>query len=384
MRRIALGVMAGACALSASFAVAATSAPAAFVYVTSNYSGANNRVVGYAATADGQLVQIAGSPWADNLVSLAVNGTYLFGSDNVAGDNGRNIYSYRIESNGVLQYIGATNIQKTATENECNGGGGLYLDHTGSYLYSFVVEVDCNSEAAFESFAVNKSTGLLNYLGDTSPNVFTLGPPLTVAADNKYAYAAGGNGSYSAISGFQIQSNGNLTDLASSGNYPFPSGQPSDAMGYIEEATADTTNHFAVNIFYVTDSGNSDKIATYAINTTTGNLTTSSTYSNMPTTEVGEATWQMMAPSGKLMAVAGPNGLQIFNFNPNGQATASTGLITRSPITMCYWDNNNHLYAISNADGTIEAFTVTPTGATEVAGSPWYLPHPVSMIVQPK
>jgi hypothetical protein len=383
MRQIALLVMAGACALSASFAVATTSAPVALVYVSSNYSGTNNRVVGYTAAADGQLTQIAGSPWADNLVSLAVNGAYLFGSDNVTGDNGRNIYSYRIESNGVLQYIGATNIQKTATENECNGGGGLYLDHTGSYLYSFVVEVNCNSESAFQSFAVNKSTGLLNYLGDSSPNSFTLGPPLTVAADNKYAYAAGGNGSYSGITGFQIQSNGNLTDLASQ-NYPLPSGAPSDAMGYIEEATADTTNHFAVNIFYLTDSGTSDMIATYAISTTTGNLTTSSTYSNMPTTEVGDATWQMMAPSGKLLAVAGPNGLQIFNFNPNGQATASTGLITRSPITMCYWDNNNHLYAISNADGTIQAFTVTPTSATEVAGSPWYLPHPVSMIVQPK
>jgi hypothetical protein len=91
-----------------------------------------------------------------------------------------------------------------------------------------------------------------------------------------------------------------------------------------------------------------------------------------------------MAPSGKLLAVGGPNGLQIFNFNPHGQATANTGLITRVPIDMMYWDNNNHLYAISNADGAIHVFTVTPTSATEVSGSPYYVAHPLSLIVQPK
>jgi hypothetical protein len=32
--------------------------------------------------------------------SMAMNGKYLFGSDNPAADNLRNIYSYAIQSNG--------------------------------------------------------------------------------------------------------------------------------------------------------------------------------------------------------------------------------------------------------------------------------------------
>lgn len=137
--------------------------------------------------------------------------------------------------------------------------------------------------------------------------------------DNEYGYAAGGNGSYSTLNGFKKQSNGSLVDLNQ--NYPFPSGQAANISdNYIEQAVADITNHLAVNIYSVTNdaSPNVDHIATYAINTTTGNLTTSSTFANMPKTEVSESTSQAMSPSGKHLAVSGPNGIQIFNFNPTG------------------------------------------------------------------
>ncbi len=140
-----------------------------------------------------------------------------------------------------------------------------------------------------------------------------------MAADNLFAYAAGGNGSYTAVTGFRKQSNGSLANIQGF-TYPFPSGNPAGYEGaYLGFAQADTATHLAVNIFYITDSGDYDKIATYAINTATGNLTTNSTYSDMPTTEVGEATWTAMAPSGKLLAVSGPNGLQLFHFNPAGR-----------------------------------------------------------------
>ncbi|MGB7170365.1 MAG: hypothetical protein WBD32_15260, partial [Acidobacteriaceae bacterium] len=91
-------------ALSAPFAIAQTSGPVAYIYVSSNYSGSNNRVAGYAASADGKLTEISGSPWADNLTYLANNGTYLYGSTNIASDHGKNVFSYRIESNGALKY----------------------------------------------------------------------------------------------------------------------------------------------------------------------------------------------------------------------------------------------------------------------------------------
>ena len=358
--------------------------PSAYVYVSSNYSGSNNRTVAFWANTSGQLAPIPGSPFPNNITSMAVNGKFLFGSDNVPNDNGRNIYSYLIQSNGVLKYLGATNIQKWASEDNCNDGENLLLDHSGGYLYSYVVEANCNSGTAFESFKVNWSTGMLSYLGMSSPNTFTLGPPLTFATNNVFAYAAGGNGSYSGVNGYQKQANGNLTDLKQS--YPLPSGTPSaNSVTYSWFATADTTNHLALVLYYAGSTSNGvTKIATYAINTTTGQLTTNSTYSNMPTSAVGTPTATAMAPSGKLLAVGGQNGLQLFNFNPSGQATPFSQLITRSPIAMMYWDNQNHLYAISNTDSDIHVFTLTSTGATEVQGSPWPVPHPVAMIVQPK
>jgi hypothetical protein len=142
-----LRVLAAVLALSASLAIAQdtsttkaapTNGPAAYIYASSTYSGSENRVAGYAANAEGVLTEISGSPWADNLSYLATNGSYLFGSTNIARDNGKYVFSYKVESNGALKYIGANNIQDTGPENAANVAGNLMLDHTGSDLYIFV------------------------------------------------------------------------------------------------------------------------------------------------------------------------------------------------------------------------------------------------------
>lgn len=368
----------------------AQSKPAAYVYVSSMYGGTATQVVGFSANADGQLTPIPGSPWADELWNMAANGTFLFGSDNVPSDMPpRNIYSYRIGANGALQYLGATDIESGGSDYACNSGGGFVtLDHTGSYVYSLETDADCTSqETTVHSFKVNQTTGLLNSVGESTPTSNNLGAPLTVSTNNAFAYdfAAGADGASGYICGFAKAANGGLTALGSNcTNNPLPSGMPAGWQDYQGSAAADTTNHLALAVQYYPPNGAPVvKIATYAINTSTGALTTSSTFLNMPESLVTYP-WIAMSPSGKLLAVGGSNGLQIFNFNPNGQATAATGLISRAPITEMYWDNSNHLYAISNADSTIHVFTVTPTSATEVQGSPWTVAHPVTMIVQPE
>jgi hypothetical protein len=377
---------------AASFAAAQTSQPVAYIYVSSNYSGSNDRVVGYAAAADGKLTEISGSPWADNLSYLATSGSLLFGSTNIATDNGKNIFSYTVESNGALKYIGATNIQDDGSGNACNFAENLTLDHTGSYLYAYVENAGgCNGDSygAFQSFAVNKSTGLLKYEGVTS----TLPPanyvPLSMLADNDYAYTAG---IYTGgVDALQKTSNGSLVILSGSSPAINTAGMPS-GWGYdYGTVAADPTNHLAVDVCFASDGGaygcddTEDKIATFAINTSNGAESTSSTFSNMTTTQVQPVDALAMAPGGKLLAVAGANGVQIFNFNPNGQATANTGLITTAPISVAdaasalYWDNNNHLYVLSNADNALHVFTVTATSAVEASGSPYSIPHPVAM-----
>ena len=377
-------LLAAGLVLSATLCLAQISGPVAWIYVSSNYSGSQNHVVGYAASADGKLSKIPGSPWADNLSYLATSGSYLFGSTNIAGDHGKNIFSYRVESNGALRYIGANNIQDTAPENECNSARNLMLDHTGSYLYVFVHDEGyCNSNGgAYQSFAVNKSSGKLAWLGVTGPVGYYAYPP-TMLADNDYAFAPEGNIEPDAsglICGYSKSANGalNYTGFNSCDD----SGSPglSNSNGVYEYVAADPTNHLAAAMDFTDSSGDIvTKIATIAINTRNGAQSSNSNDSNMPAGDVISVSSLVMAPSGKLLAVGGSNGIQIYNFNPNGQATPSTGLISRADVTAMYWDNHNHLYAISNSDNTLHVFTVTATGAEEAPGSPYTIPHPVAL-----
>jgi hypothetical protein len=91
-----------------------------------------------------------------------------------------------------------------------------------------------------------------------------------------------------------------------------------------------------------------------------------------------------MAPSGKLLAVAGTNGVQVFHFNGANPPTAYTPLLTTDSINQMFWDNDNHLYAINQIGGNMHVFTVTPTSYTEAPGSPYTVSQPESIAVQPE
>jgi hypothetical protein len=369
-------------AMSFGQAIAATTTgPVAYVYVSSNYTGARDQIVGYAAAANGQLTKISGSPFYADVFSMAVNGKYLFGSDNSSSDNFKNIYSYLINANGSLTYKKATSIQ-VGSGNSCNQAGTLALDHTGADLYVFATGAYCNSEQGYQSFSVNSSTGGLNYLSMSNATEYTMFP-LTVIANNRFAYAFGCNFSVSNISAYQRQSNGALQDIAVTS--PLPAGHP--PTGFYQEcvanATADATNHLAISVNY-NDGNVADQIATYTVNTANGDLSTASTYTNMPRTAVFSVLTTRMAPSGKLLAVGGTKGLQLFNFTGTSQVTARTGLLTTAEIDQVTWDNSNHLYAISHPGGKLYVFTVTATGVTQAPGSPYTITKPGRLVVEPK
>ena len=69
-------------------------------------------------------------------------------------------------------------------------------------------------------------------------------------------------------------------------------------------------------------------MATYTADSA-GNLTTNSTYSNMPSVLVGAVVDYWMSPSGKYLAVGGTSGLQIFHFN--GANPINSGWIVDNP-----------------------------------------------------
>lgn len=351
-----------------------SSGPSAWVYVSSTIgTTSKNDVYGYQAAANGTLTRLPGSPYTADVNSLAVNGKYLFG----AGNGSTYIFSYAMESDGALSYRSQLNSQK---QYNCdNYPGPVFLDHTGSTLYNFAYWSD--SECAnnvYQSYAVVKSSGALTLLGSTAGSQYLSGP-MTISSNNEYAYNADCYHFTPTISGFKRNSNGSLAAL--NYDFPFPTTSSGGWCPYL--AVADPAMHLAVAMAPMSDYGDQSgpyQIATYTIESN-GNLATSSTAGNMPKTAVGNVTFLRMAPSGKLLAIAGSKGLQIFHYNGASPATAYTGLLVSSQVDEMFWDNHNHLYAIGNAANKLWVFTITPTSHALVAT--YTVKKPVGMIVQP-
>ena len=91
-----------------------------------------------------------------------------------------------------------------------------------------------------------------------------------------------------------------------------------------------------------------------------------------------------MSPSGKLLAVGGSAGLQVFHFNGSEPVTHYTGLLVAGEIDRVAWDNDNHLYAMGSKSGELFVFTVTPTSHAQAPGSPYAITNPLSLAVLPK
>jgi hypothetical protein len=102
----------------------------------------------------------------------------------------------------------------------------------------------------------------------------------------------------------------------------------------------------------------------------------------MPNTLVTSVQDLKISPNGRLLAVAGQGGLQVFHFNGANPPTAYTPLLTTDTITQMFWDNDNHLYAISQTANTLHVYTVTPTAYSEAAGSPHAISQPQYVAVQ--
>ena len=352
----------------------AATAPAAFVYVS-----ANAGIYAFSAAANGKLTPVAGSPFKGQLTGMAVNGKYLFG----AGSNLIDIYSYSIAANGALKQVSLINALKFTTNNCGAVFPPVFLDHTGSDLYALSFDNDCANNA-YQFFRVNKTTGQLTYFGVTSASSPQFATGLTITANNVFAYGAFSLHFDPVIYGFKRASNGDLTFLNFSS--PIPAAKAGSFYDpYL--ATADTTNHVAISMQPIDESSfgitGPIQLATYTVQSS-GMLTTSSTPTNMPAIAAGNVTYLKMAPSGKLLAVAGSGGLQVFHFNGASPITKFTGQLTKTPINQCFWDNANHLYAISISAGKLFVFTVTTTSASQALGSPYSIGSPRNIIVQPK
>ncbi len=85
-----------------------TATPVAFVYVTSNYTGQTNRILGYSVASNGKLTAVPYSPFSHDVVQMAVNGKYLFAAGN--NSTSSNIYSFSIGPHGYLTLAKLTEV----------------------------------------------------------------------------------------------------------------------------------------------------------------------------------------------------------------------------------------------------------------------------------
>jgi hypothetical protein len=358
--------------------------PVAFVYVSYTSTSGSNKVAAFAANVDGKLTVIPGSPFIANVSYMAVNGKYLFGS-NLAGVY---VAAFHIQPNGSLKWTYSTNVEHYDTNLPCDYPGYLVFDHTGSSLYHAETHGGLCDNLQWQSFTVDKSNGKLIYLG-ASADRFLWDYPMSFMGDNKYAYGS----QCLSYEGFPldtftgyVREPGGMMDTGGMNVATPKTKDPNDF--YCRSLTAaDPWNHLAV---VMTDTNFNDpytspnpQIATYTADAS-GNLTTMSTYANMPSSASAYLYDIKMSPSGKLLAAGGSSGLEIYHFNGAAPATHHSGLLTTDPINTMFWDNNNHLYAISKATGKLYVFTVTLTSVKQAAGSPYAISSPSYLIVQPR
>jgi 6-phosphogluconolactonase (cycloisomerase 2 family) len=380
MRKLSLILLSGAFCTAAAVAqvntestgsipadvVESSTSPVAWVYVSSS-SG----IVAYHAAPSGKLTHIAGSPFSADVAYLVSNGKYLFGST----QSGTDIDAYSIESDGALRYATSTSIP-TASDSGCGSAGALSLDHTGASLYNLDFDGQICANNSFQAFKIKGSTGGLAFLNNSGGSP-ALGGPISFLGNNKFAYTAGSFHSSGGIFAFRRNSNGSLTAL----NF-----NPAIPGGYTPGgAAADPTDHVATSVqdfVFEGEPSGPPLLATYTADSS-GNLTTTSTVHNMPKVLVVNVTSLNMAPSGKLLAVAGTGGLQVFHFNGASPITHYTGLLTSDEVDQVYWDNKNHLYAIGSTSNKLWVFTVTPTSHGQAPGSPYAINAPGGLVVLP-
>ncbi|MGB6691213.1 MAG: hypothetical protein WBE76_25550 [Terracidiphilus sp.] len=343
---------------------ATTSVPVAGVYI----QGPDGVYV-YDVSAAGKLTTLKGSPFWISGQMGGVRGSYLIseGTDNLR--------TYKIESNGALGgKVAEIDTQKYGGSQCGTINGSPLLDRTGQYFaVSLYGGASC---AALQTYKI-ASNGAFTFLGDSESAYGYHGAAFqtgvsTYSSNDLFAYGIQGQ---VYANGFLAYKRGAAGDLVTDSSFTQtgPTPNPSDNRGSYEPvfAAADPANHLAAVMNQPFGPSSALSLASYTIDNSTGAITSTNTYLDMPVLEIlaGDIA---MSWGGNLLAVGGVPGLQLFHFNGAAPATAFGGvLLPKVVIDQVAWDKNNHLFALSLQSQELYVFTVTPTSITEAPGSPY-------------
>ena len=380
---------------------AVAQSPVAYVYVgEGNTQTPFSAISAFAASSDGKLTVIKGSPFTQTTnvgFMLGTNGThFIFVGPDPSDMEGamQYLYSYNVGSDGVIgQQVSSIDTTSYGGA-DCQGTGEpaadeAVLDHTGQYIYVPY----CYDSIQTYNIA---HTGTLNFL-NASINSGNMGGSPKISGNDTYAYnvkveSLPDYGYAYGLSLFARESGGSLDYLGNasvtgpslpenyyssfnpfSGSYYYSNGLPVPPM------TNDATNHFAVDLGIGkfippdTDTNEGCALASFTMGSQ-GELTSTNTYADMPAVC---AQAMLLSPSGKFLVVL-PNGgqsLQFFHFNGAQPITPLAEVVGKSGwFTTMAWDSSNHLYVLNGLSGKLHVYTVNTSSVVEASGSPYDLP----------
>jgi hypothetical protein len=347
----------------------------------------------YTTSSTGKLTLVSGSPFKNTAgLMIGTAGSHLI----TVGTH--YIHSYAIKSTGGVGGQVAQINSALYPGADCGTTFGGTIDRTGTEAYiqfEFTGPYDEGCDA-LQSYKINAATGAFTFggvaqFGGTYSEL--LGSPLVVAGNNGHAYTFSMYRSENQFSVFYRDRFGAMNDATETTvTFPLPNGGVYFPLAMASDNQNVPTSHMAVALhedFGEPCSGSTPPaLASYTIDYY-GNLFYNGA---MLKTAINPAS-MAINPQGNLLAVSaatsyscytkdGP-GLQVFHFNGGKPITGYSNILTKNPINSIAWDKSYHLYATSHATNKLYVFTITPTSITPVAGSPFTLSGPSTLVVRP-
>lgn len=320
-----------------------SSGTSAYVYVGSPGYPVDGSIYEFAVAPDGTATPVAGSPLS------GADGSLVGGGPNVFATDGKNIVTYTIGSGGALSQTSSVDGTAYDQNQQSAAVQSLSLPPDGRNLYTDNWFVD-GANNAYESWTV-KSSGQLSYLPSLSgmPLYSTAGGwPFSFTTNGRFAYtwsackwdgsvwgyARAANG---ALQRIEPHAQGLLSGTMNGNTSECSQGTATSAMGYVVVAW---------NGGYCC--GGPTGFASYA-EQSNGEL------KQVPgSVVIANESAMAFDPTGKYLAVAIANGIQMYQFQASGVLTP-IGSVQESaiPFGNLAWDSSNHLYAITNPNSQL-------------------------------
>jgi hypothetical protein len=357
-------------------------APVALVYIQET-SG----IAVYQVSSTGKLTLLPGSLFADTGQMEGVEGNYLISVGTTY------LRSYKLATNGAVGAQAGEINTASYGGSQCGGTiGPALLDHTGTYFAVQLSGSTSDSCSALQTYKIG-STGAFTYLGDQLSTDGVHGSAYqqnvsTYSSNNLFAYGVQGQQGASVFDVFKRAAAGDLvTDTAFTQTGPTPNPSVPDSNYFPLALAADNANHLAAALDTPFSTNSANQLGSFTINNSTGAVTSTNTYANMPTLAV-YPTSLGMSWDGTMLAVGGCPNLQLYHFNGANPPTVFGPQVT---VNECFdfvaFDKSKHLFAIAPASQALHVYNATTTGLVEAPGSPYTVKNAygnVEMIVVPK